>query len=46
VLNSIANDPHCLRAGLVRAMRIKQWTFYKLDETSIKKVKRMIVEHA
>jgi len=30
----------------VRAKRIKQWTFYKLDETSIKKVKRMIVEHA
>jgi len=27
-------------------MRIKQWTFYKRDETSIKKVKRMIVEHA
>jgi len=27
-------------------MRIKQWTFYKRDETSIKKVKRMIVQHA
>jgi DNA-binding transcriptional ArsR family regulator len=33
-----------LRAGLVRAKRIKQWTFYKRDEASIKKVKRMIVE--
>jgi DNA-binding transcriptional ArsR family regulator len=33
-----------LRAGLVRARRIKQWTFYKRDETSIKKVKRMLVE--
>jgi len=26
-----------LRAGLVRAKRIKQWTFYKRDETSVKK---------
>ncbi len=33
-----------LRAGLVRAKRIKQWTFDKRDEASIKKVKRMIVE--
>src|SRR5258707_8216629 len=33
-----------LRAGLVRAKRIKQWTFYKRDEASIKKLKRMIVE--
>jgi ArsR family transcriptional regulator len=33
-----------LRAGLVRAKRIKQWTFYKRDETSIKKVKQMIVD--
>jgi len=33
-----------LRAGLVRAKRIKQWTFYKRDEASIKRVKRMIVE--
>jgi hypothetical protein len=27
-----------------RAKRIKQWTFYKRDEASIKKVKQMIVE--
>jgi len=33
-----------LRAGLVRAKRIKQWTFYKRDETSIRKMKRMIME--
>ncbi|HKV62113.1 MAG TPA: helix-turn-helix domain-containing protein [Candidatus Acidoferrum sp.] len=33
-----------LRAGLVRAKRIKQWTFYKRDEASIKKVKQLIVE--
>jgi ArsR family transcriptional regulator len=33
-----------LRAGLVRAKRIKQWTFYKRDEAKIKKVKRTIVE--
>jgi ArsR family transcriptional regulator len=33
-----------LRAGLVRAKRIKQWTFYKRDETSIKKVKQLIVQ--
>ena len=33
-----------LRAGLVRAKRIKQWTFYKRDEASIKKVKQIIVE--
>ena len=33
-----------LRAGLVRAKRIKQWTFYKRDEARIKKLKRMIVE--
>ena len=33
-----------LRAGLVRAKRIKQWTFYKRDEASIKQVKRSIVE--
>jgi hypothetical protein len=28
----------------VRAKPIKQWTFYKRDETGIKKVKRMIVK--
>jgi len=33
-----------LRAGLVRAKRIKQWTFYKRDEAKIKKVKRTIVD--
>ena len=33
-----------LRAGLVQAKRIKQWTFYKRDEASIKKMKQMIVE--
>jgi ArsR family transcriptional regulator len=32
-----------LQAGLVRAKRIKQWTFYKRDEAKIKKVKRTIV---
>jgi len=46
MLNPITNDPHCLRAGLVRAKRIKQWTFYKRDENEHKKkVKQMIVEH-
>ncbi len=29
-------------AGLVRAKRIKQWTFYKRDETGIAKAKRLI----
>ena len=33
-----------LQAGLVRAKRIKQWTFYKRDEAKIKKVKQTIVE--
>src|SRR5258705_3003290 len=28
------------RAGLVRARRIKQWTFYKRDEKRIAQVKR------
>src|SRR5882724_9315472 len=28
------------RAGLVRAKRIKQWTFYKRDEKRIAQVKR------
>ena len=31
------------QAGLVRAKRIKQWTFYKRDEAYIAKVKRAIV---
>jgi ArsR family transcriptional regulator len=29
------------RAGLVRAKRIKQWTFYKRDEARIEKIKKM-----
>ena len=28
------------QAGLVRAKRIKQWTFYKRDETRIRALKR------
>jgi DNA-binding transcriptional ArsR family regulator len=32
-----------LEAGLVRAKRIKQWTFYKRDQANIVKVKRAIV---
>ena len=30
------------RAGLVRARRIKQWTFYKRDEKRIAEVKRAL----
>ncbi len=30
------------RAGLLRPRRIKQWTFYKRDESQIKKLKRLI----
>jgi DNA-binding transcriptional ArsR family regulator len=30
------------RAGLVRGERIKQWTFYKRDESCIRKIKKMI----
>ncbi|WP_394845920.1 helix-turn-helix domain-containing protein [Pendulispora brunnea] len=30
------------RAGLVRAKRIKQWTFYKRDEAQIRKIKDAI----
>ena len=30
-------------AGLIRAKRIKQWTFYKRDETAIAKIKRAIM---
>jgi ArsR family transcriptional regulator len=29
-------------AGLVRAKRIKQWTFYKRDESAIRKIKKLI----
>lgn len=32
-----------VQAGLIRAKRIKQWTFYKRDEAAIKKIKRAIV---
>src|SRR3954447_19109448 len=32
------------QAGLLRSKRIKQWTFYKRDETSISMVKRSIIE--
>jgi ArsR family transcriptional regulator len=31
-----------VQAGLVRAKRIKQWTFYKRDEANIKKLKKAI----
>ncbi|MQA86287.1 MAG: helix-turn-helix domain-containing protein [Streptosporangiales bacterium] len=30
--------------GLLRAKRIKQWTFYRRDEERIAQVKRMLVE--
>jgi DNA-binding transcriptional ArsR family regulator len=30
------------RAGLVRAKRIKQWTFYKRDEAQIRQMKRSV----
>ena len=32
-----------LRAGLVRGKRLRQWTFYKRDETQIKKIKRTLL---
>ena len=32
------------QSGLLRAKRIKQWTFYKRDETRIRDVKRAIVK--
>jgi DNA-binding transcriptional ArsR family regulator len=32
-----------LQADLIRGKRIKQWTFYKRDETQIKKIKKLIV---
>lgn len=31
------------QAGLIRAKRIKQWTFYKRDEPRIQDVKRQIL---
>jgi DNA-binding transcriptional ArsR family regulator len=33
-----------LQAGLVRGKRIKQWTFYKRDETRIRKIKKLILK--
>jgi DNA-binding transcriptional ArsR family regulator len=32
------------RAGLVRPKRIKQWTFYKRDESRIRELKRTILQ--
>ena len=32
------------QAGLVRAKRIKQWTFYKRDEARIKEIKKEIAK--
>jgi DNA-binding transcriptional ArsR family regulator len=29
-------------AGLIRAKRLKQWTFYRRDEKAILKIKRML----
>jgi DNA-binding transcriptional ArsR family regulator len=31
------------QAGFVRSKRIKQWTFYKRDETRIKEIKKEIL---
>ena len=31
-----------VEAGLVRAKRIKQWTFYKRDEAEIRQVKNLL----
>jgi DNA-binding transcriptional ArsR family regulator len=33
------------RAGFLRPQRIKQWTFYKRDESQINKMKRLISAH-
>jgi DNA-binding transcriptional ArsR family regulator len=30
-------------AGLIRGKRIKQWTFYKRDETEIRRIKKLIL---
>jgi ArsR family transcriptional regulator len=32
------------QAGLLRPKRIKQWTFYKRDETRIREVKRVLAK--
>ena len=29
-------------AGLIRGKRIRQWTFYKREETAIRRIKRML----
>ena|SRR5579864_408891 len=31
------------RAGLLRAKRLKQWTFYRRDENQIKRIKRTLL---
>lgn len=31
------------QAGLLRAKRLKQWTFYRRDEAEIKKIKRTLL---
>jgi len=31
-------------AGLIRGKRIKQWIFYKRDETAIRKIKKDVLE--
>jgi ArsR family transcriptional regulator len=31
-------------AGLIRAKKIKQWTFYKRNETTLRRVKRLLSE--
>jgi ArsR family transcriptional regulator len=33
-----------LNAGLVRGKRIKQWTFYKRDESEIRQIKQTILK--
>ncbi|MGI9024986.1 MAG: ArsR/SmtB family transcription factor [Burkholderiaceae bacterium] len=33
------------QAGLIRSKRIKQWTFYKRDEASIREVKQAILKN-
>jgi DNA-binding transcriptional ArsR family regulator len=32
------------RAGIIRSKRIKQWTFYRRDETRIRELKRTILQ--
>jgi DNA-binding transcriptional ArsR family regulator len=34
-----------VRAGLVRAKRVRQWTFYKRDEAAIRTAKAAIAAH-